>query len=182
MHEKHWEEFIQGNNAALIFVYEPLFQPLLFVALKYVRNTEVAQDITSELFTSLLEADIVIRQTKWSQIRDIPAFLSTIIKCRALDHLRVEQNRRRLCDENLTNPLFSDEKRKEELAHLEACMLQLTLEEQQLLQLHLAGYKNDEIAEKQNYSEKTVRNKLSLSRKKLIYLWKNLILILVWQL
>ena len=182
MHEKHWEEFIQGNNAALIFVYEPLFQPLLFVALKYVRNTEVAQDITSELFTSLLEADIVIRQTKWSQIRDIPAFLSTIIKCRALDHLRVEQNRRRLCDENLTNPLFSDEKRKEELAHLEVCMLQLTLEEQQLLQLHLAGYKNDEIAEKQNYSEKTVRNKLSLSRKKLIYLWKNLILILVWQL
>ena len=182
MYEKHWEEFIQGNNAALTFVYEPLFQPLLFVALKYVRNTEVAQDITSELFTSLLEADIVIRQTKWSQIRDIPAFLSTIIKCRALDHLRVEQNRRRLCDENLTNPLFSDEKRKEELAHLEVCMLQLTLEEQQLLQLHLAGYKNDEIAEKQNYSEKTVRNKLSLSRKKLIYLWKNLILILVWQL
>ncbi len=182
MHEKHWEEFIHGNNAALTFVYEPLFQPLLFVALKYVRNTEVAQDIISELFTCLLESDITVRQTKWGKIRDIQAFLSTIIKCRALDHLRVEQNRRRLCDENLTNPLFSDEKRKEELAHLEVCMLQLTLEEQQLLQLHLAGYKNDEIAEKQNYSEKTVRNKLSLSRKKLIYLWKNLILILVWQL
>lgn len=182
MHENHWEEFIHGNNAALAFVYEPLFQPLLFVALKYVRNTEVAQDIISELFTCLLESDITVRQTKWGQIRDIQAFLSTIIKCRALDHLRVEQNRRRLCDENLTNPLFSDEKRKEELAHLEVCMFQLTLEEQQLLQLHLAGYKNDEIAEKQNYSEKTVRNKLSLSRKKLIYLWKNLILILVWQL
>ena len=182
MHEKHWEEFIEGNNAALTFVYEPLFQPLLFVALKYVRNTEVAQDITGELFARLLESDITVRKSKWGQIRDIQAFLSTIIKCRAVDHLRVEQNRRRLCDENLTNPLFSDEKRKEELAHLEVCMLQLTLEEQQLLQLHLAGYKNNEIAEKQNYSEKTVRNKLSLSRKKLIYLWKNLILILVWQL
>ena len=182
MHKKHWEEFIAGNNAALTFVYEPLFQPLLFVALKYVRNTEVAQDITSELFTSLLESDIADRQSKWGQIRDIQAFLSTIIKCRALDHIKVEQNRRRLCDENLTNPIFTDEKRKEELAHLNVCILQLSLEEQKLVQLHLAGYKNDEIAEKQNYSEKTVRNKLSLSRKKLIYLWKNLILILVWQL
>jgi RNA polymerase sigma-70 factor (ECF subfamily) len=182
MYKKHWEEFIQGNNAALIFVYEPLFQPLLFVALKYVRNTEVAQDITSELFTSLLEADIVIRQTKWSQIRDIPAFLSTIIKCRALDHLKLVKNRQRLLNENLTPSSYTDEKRKEELAHLNVCILQLSLEEQKLVQLHLAGYKNDEIAEKQNYSEKTVRNKLSLSRKKLIYLWKNLILILVWQL
>ena len=181
MHEKHWEEFIEGNNASLTFVYESLFQPLLFVALKYVRNTEVAQDITSELFASLLETDIVLRQTKWSQIRDISAFLSTIIKCRALDHLKLVKNRQRL-NENLTPSSYTDEKRKEELAHLNVCILQLSLEEQKLVQLHLAGYKNDEIAEKQNCSEKTVRNKLSLSRKKLIYLWKNLILILVWQL
>ena len=181
MHEKHWEEFIEGNNASLTFVYESLFQPLLFVALKYVRNTEVAQDITSELFASLLETDIVLRQTKWSQIRDISAFLSTIIKFRALDHLKLVKNRQRL-NENLTPSSYTDEKRKEELAHLNVCILKLSLEEQKLVQLHLAGYKNDEIAEKQNYSEKTVRNKLSLSRKKLIYLWKNLILILVWQL
>jgi len=58
----------------------------------------------------------------------------------------------------------------------------LPLKEQQLLQLHLAGYNNEEIAERKNYYEKTVRNKLSLTRKKLIYLWKNLILILLWQL
>ena len=114
MYKKHWEEFIQGNNAALTFVYEPLFQPLLFVALKYVRNSEVAQDITSELFTSLLETDIIIRQTKWSQIRDISAFLSTIIKCRALDHLKLVKNRQRL-NENLTPSSYTDEKRKEEL-------------------------------------------------------------------
>ena len=75
MIKEHWEDFIHGNNAALTFVYEPLFEPLLFVALKYVRNTEVAQDITSDLFTSLLETDITVRQTKWSQIRDIQAFL-----------------------------------------------------------------------------------------------------------
>ena len=182
MQEKHWEEFIHGNNEALTCLYDSLFQSLLFVALKYVRNTEVAQDITSELFARLLESDITVRKSKWSQIRDIQAFLSTIIKYRSLDHLKLEQNRLRLCNKNVTIPIFTDEKPREELEHLRVCMLKLTLEEQQLLQLHLAGYKNNEIAEKQNYSAKTVRNKLSLSRKKLIYLWKNLILILLWQL
>ena len=181
MIKEHWEDFIHGNNAALTFVYEPLFEPLLFVALKYVRNTEVAQDITSELFTSLLETDITVRQTKWSQIRDIQAFLSTIIKCRAIDHIRQEKNRHRLRLENLTTPHYTYEKRKEELDHLNICILKLPLEEQQLLQLHLAGYNNEEIAERKNYNEKTVRNKLSLTRKKLNYLWKNLILILLWQ-
>lgn len=181
MIKEHWEDFIHGNNAALTFVYEPLFEPLLFVALKYVRNTEVAQDITSELFTSLLETEIAVRKTKWSQIRDIQAFLSTIIKCRAIDHTRQEKNRQRLRNENLTTPFYTDVKQKEELDHLNVCILKLPIEEQQLLQLHLAGYNNEEIAERKNYNEKTVRNKLSLTRKKLNYLWKNLILILLWQ-
>jgi RNA polymerase sigma factor (sigma-70 family) len=181
MIKEHWEDFIHGNNAALTFVYEPLFEPLLFVALKYVRNTEVAQDITSDLFTSLLETEIAVRKTKWSQIRDIQAFLSTIIKCRAIDHIRQEKNRQRLRNENLTTPFYTDVKQKEELDHLNVCILKLPIEEQQLLQLHLAGYNNEEIAERKNYNEKTVRNKLSLTRKKLNYLWKNLILILLWQ-
>jgi len=181
MIKEHWEDFIHGNNAALTFVYEPLFEPLLFVALKYVRNTEVAQDITSEMFTRLLETEIAVRKTKWSQIRDIQAFLSTIIKCRAIDHIRQEKNRQRLRNENLTTPFYTDVKQKEELDHLNVCILKLPIEEQQLLQLHLAGYNNEEIAERKNYNEKTVRNKLSLTRKKLNYLWKNLILILLWQ-
>jgi RNA polymerase sigma-70 factor (ECF subfamily) len=182
MFKKQWDAFIQGDNESLALLYTPYFEILLFTALKYVKNKEIAQDITSELFTSLLETDITTRQTKWNQIRDIQAFLSTIIKCRALDHLKQEKNRQRLRNEHLTSNNEINEKQKDELEHLNICILQLPLEEQKLIKLHLAGYKNEEIAEKQNYSEKTVRNKLSLSRKKLIYLWKNLILILLWQL
>jgi RNA polymerase sigma factor (sigma-70 family) len=182
MCEKHWEAFINGDNESLTALYSPYFESLFFTALKYVKNIESAQDITSELFTSLLETDITIRQTKWNQIRDIQAFLSTIIKYRALDHIKQAKNRDRIRNENLVTNFYTDEKQKEELAHLRACIQRLTEEEQNLIQLHIEGYKNDEIAQKQNYSEKTVRNKLSLSRKKLIYLWKNLILILLWQL
>jgi RNA polymerase sigma-70 factor (ECF subfamily) len=182
MTNKHWEAFIHGNNDSLSILYIPYFQPLLFVALKYVKNTEVAQDITSELFTSLLETTIDVRKSKWSQIQDTKAFFTTIIKCRSIDYVRIEQNRMRLLSKNTVNSSTSDENKNDELEHLNYCILQLTQEEQQLLKLHLAGYKNEEIAEKQNFSEKTVRNKLSLSRKKLIYIWKNLILILLWQL
>ena len=182
MEDNHWIEFLQGNNQALSKVYETYFQPLLFVALKYVRNTEVAQDITGELFTILLETDVQIRQEKWSQIRDVKAFLSTIIKCRALDHLKIQQNRNRILVNTPEFHTHSHEQYNDELVHLTTCIERLPTDEQALIQLHLSGYKNQEIAENLSYSEKTVRNKLSASRKKLIYLWKNLIILLLWQL
>jgi RNA polymerase sigma factor (sigma-70 family) len=181
MHEKHWENFILGDNESLSMVYEPLFQPLLLIALKYVKNIEQAQDITSELFASILETDVATRQTKWCQIRDIKAFLSTIIKCRALDYLKIDKNRMRILEERAHFQSTATEKSLD-LEHLRTCIHLLSTEEQELLHLHLAGYKNDEIAKQKNYAEKTVRNKLSTSRKKLIYLWKNLILVLLWQL
>ncbi len=182
MQDNHWIEFLQGDNQALSKVYEPYFHPLLFVALKYVRNTEVAQDITGELFTSLLETSPEMRQEKWSQIRDVKAFLTTIVKCRALDHLKIQQNRNRLLANNLDVHSQVYESNNDEIHHLSKCIDSLPIDEQALINLHLAGYKNQEIAENLNYSEKTVRNKLSASRKKLIYLWKNLIVLLLWQL
>ena len=181
MIEKHWEKFINGENDALSFVYEPLFQPLLFIAIKYVKNPEIAQDITSELFVSLLETDLNTRQSKWSQIRDIKAFLSTIIKCRAIDYIRMHQNRLRILQKEA---IFQQENQDLilDLEHLKLCIDALPNDEKHLIELHLAGFKNEEIAEQKNYTEKTIRNKLSASRKKLIYIWKNLILVVLCQL
>ena len=182
MVEEHWEKFIHGENEALSQIYEPLFQPLLLLAVKYVKNPETARDITSELFASLLETDPPTRLSKWSQIRDIKSFLSTIIKCRTIDHIRTQQSRLRLLrkNETLQHQLTSD--KTTELEHLKMCINALSIEEKQLMELHLAGFKNEEIAEQKNYTEKTIRNKLSASRKKLIYLWKNLILAVLCQL
>ena len=101
------------------------------------------------------------------------AFLSTIIKCRALDHLKIQQNRNRILVNTPEFHTHSHEQYNDELVHLTTCIERLPTDEQALIQLHLSGYKNQEIAENLSYSEKTVRNKLSASRKKLIYLWKN---------
>jgi DNA-directed RNA polymerase specialized sigma24 family protein len=43
----------------------------------------------------------------------------------------------------------------------------------------LDGFKNEEIAQKQNLTEKTVRNKLSISRKKMEKVLKSFIFIFV---
>ena len=182
LHNENWQEFIGGNNHSLSKLYEPYFQSLLFIALKYVRNKDVAQDITSELFLTLLDSDVETRNEKWGQIKDVKAFLTTIIKCRALDYLKIQQNRSRILENQQFNNTLVHESLNEDLEHLKICINKLPLDEQELLKLHLFGYKNLEIAENLNRSEKTVRNKLSASRKKLIYLWNNLIFVLLCQL
>ena len=182
MNNDDWREFIQGNNHSLSRLYEPYFQPLLFVALKYVRNTEIAQDITSELFLSLLETDVRTRNEKWGEIKNVKAFLSTIINCRAIDYIKIEQNRKHIIQNKHLQNQTTNDSINDDLEQLSYCINKLTSEEQKIIKLHLSGYKNQEIAQNQTYTEKTIRNKLSLSRKKLIYLWNNLIFILLWQL
>jgi RNA polymerase sigma-70 factor (ECF subfamily) len=55
----------------------------------------------------------------------------------------------------------------------------LSPKEQEIFQLHLDGYKNEEIAEKQKLTEKTVRNKLSISRKKMEKVLKSFLFLFV---
>jgi DNA-directed RNA polymerase specialized sigma24 family protein len=64
---------------------------------------------------------------------------------------------------------YSSQELNEELYYV---IQQLPLKEQELIQLHLSGYKNDEIAIMHQQSEKSVRNRLSESRNKLRILWK----------
>jgi DNA-directed RNA polymerase specialized sigma24 family protein len=69
------------------------------------------------------------------------------------------------------------------IAHLTACIQELKPDEKQLVELHLQGFSNDEISLKLNLNEKTVRNKLSLTRKSIWKLWHQMILLIayVWR-
>jgi DNA-binding NarL/FixJ family response regulator len=49
----------------------------------------------------------------------------------------------------------------------------LNEKEKELFQLHLDGFNNLEIAGKHTINEKTVRNKLSMTRKKIAHFYKN---------
>lgn len=180
--EFFWTKYIEGDNQALKGLYQPLFRKLFFIAFKFTRNEAIASDIVHDLFEMLLQTSIEERQTKWSAILNIDAFLSTLTKCKSMDYHKVESNRKRILSE-------WDQPEGEVIEHLEhseklqKLIHQLTKKEQEILHLHLAGFKNKEIAQIQDQSEKSVRNRLSESRNKLRILWKRshlLLLLLNW--
>jgi RNA polymerase sigma factor (sigma-70 family) len=176
-----WNQFINGKNEALASLYEDLFQPMLFISIKKTHNPELSRDIVSELFLSLLDTSIEDRQKKWKEVRELKAFLTIIVRNKSIDAIRSKNNRTRIENDLILNqtPFFEDNFAEQE--HFEKSIEQLNESEKELFKLHFTGYSNTEISEQLNYSEKTVRNKLSLSRKKLIHLWKNLILFILWK-
>ena len=75
---------------------------------------------------------------------------------------------------------FSEDSSEKELfGKLNQCISELSDAERKLLELHLDGYRNHVIAEELNLSEKTVRNKLSLTRKLLVIRWQKLF-VFIW--
>ena len=156
-----WSAFLSGNKSALGELYHELFEPLVFTAFYFVKNNEIARDIVSDLFVQLLETSLEDRQRKWSSLESVKGYLSMAIKNKSIDSLRKSKNRasidrRILPDDKVEMDVFSNEP-----------LTILNGQDQKIMHLHLAGYKNKEIAEQSKLSEKTVRNKLSLIRKKI---------------
>lgn len=179
---KYWKDFLNGDNDALAKLYVDLFEPLVLKAIYYTKKTDVARDIVSSLFVSLLELDKEERQSRWNKIESHQALLLAIVRNKCLDFLKITQNR-----ERINNELFvetsSEVEKIDMIAHLTACIQELKPDEKQLVELHLQGFSNDEISLKLNLSEKTVRNKLSLTRKSIWKLWHQMILLIafVWR-
>lgn len=172
--QSYWSKFLKGDDRALGALYHDLFEPLVFVAYNRVKNMETARDIVSELFVSLLSTSTAVRIAKWENIASIHAYLTTAVKNKAIDHIRAEKSH----SEILTK-LPQEHIAESGLDILEE-LVNLPKKETELFQLHLDGYSNTEIAEQTKVSEKTVRNKLSSTRRKMALIYKSLILIALW--
>jgi RNA polymerase sigma factor (sigma-70 family) len=179
-----WQQYIQGDNEVLGELYRPLFRKLYFVAYKYTKQEETASDLVHDLFTYLLNTPIPERKIKWNDIQNVEGFLVVMIKCKALDWVKVTRNRERILNKKYQqDSIYQANYLSEDLEKLEKIISLLSTKEQSLLKLHLEGYKNEEIAKIHNQSEKSVRNRLSESRNKIKLLWKRnylFILILSW--
>lgn len=171
-----WSEFINGNNESLGELYEELFQPLVFRTISYSIDREVARDIVSQVFAELIAAPLEVRKERWAKVLDPRAFLLVIIRNKALDHLRSSSNRHLILERYTEEQTLweSGELEKELATKLEKCMSLLDQKERKLLQLHLSGYRNNDIADELKIAEKTVRNRLSLTRKMLAVRWQQL--------
>jgi RNA polymerase sigma factor (sigma-70 family) len=176
-----WEDFLNGNNCALADLYDELFLPLLFVSIKYTKDKDLSRDIISDIFLSLIETTVELRIEKWKAVREIKSFLIIIVRNKSIDAIRMISNRKQI-DKVLTiQQIEYCEQEFLQIDHFDKIISLLNESEKELFELHFDGYSNFEISEQMNYSEKTVRNKLSISRKKLIYFWKNLIILMLWK-
>ena len=54
---QYWQSYLKGDNDALAKLYVELFEPLVLKAIFYTKKPEIARDIVSSLFVSLLELD-----------------------------------------------------------------------------------------------------------------------------
>jgi RNA polymerase sigma-70 factor (ECF subfamily) len=163
----HWSKFLKGDNQALGELYSELFEPLVFISIFYVKNNEAARDIVSDLFVQLITTSLEERKRKWVSVNSCKAYLTIAVKNKSIDFMRKVKNQAAISEQiplNLTENSadFSDD-----------ILEVLSSAEQEIFQLHLDGFKNEEIAQKQKLTEKTVRNKLSISRKKMEKVFKS---------
>ena len=126
-----------------------------------------------DLFVFLLAVEVKDRKTKWLEVNSVKSYLSVAVRNKSIDYLRktkLHVSKIDALDAPITmeeNPFFA-----------ESLML-LRDEEKEVFQMHLDGYKNEEIAENYQLTEKTVRNKLSLTRKKMRTYFKSLLIFFV---
>jgi len=173
----YWRNYLGGDNEVLTKLYVNLFEPLVMKAIYYTKNPEVARDIVSALFVYLLELPKEERMRRWEGHSNFEFLLLCIVRNKCLDHLKIEQNRNRI-QQQLETELETNTN-DDLITQLTTCIQQLKPKEKELIELHLQGYKNEEISEKLNLSEKTVRNKLSLSRQLIVKFWHQMVVILM---
>lgn len=151
---------------------------MYFIAYKYVRNHEEAEDIVSDTFEKILK--LPRQNIKKKIIGDgieFKVYLTIIVKNKALDKIKVKNNRKRILNDihflfpkkyksNIWNNLY------EEI--LNTAILMLPEKEQKIFKMKIEGCKREEIASAFKLSAKTVSNSISKSRSRLKEILKEL--------
>lgn len=167
--------FCQGDNNAIAKLHKQWIPELYLIAFRYVKSQEEAEDVVADCFEKLLKMPNEKRHQKFivDQI-DLKPLLIVIVKNKCLDVLKTNKNRNRIIEGikslwvSTTSNLAKQHIAAENFEKLASCLPE---KERQILKLNIDGFKNQEISNQLNISEKTVSNSLSISRKKVKDLW-----------
>ena len=168
--------YLNGNNDALGKLYLHYYQALIMIAYKYTTETEKSKDVVGAVFEKLLQLQTHKRQ----QIilhpqKGLYPFLVTVVKNKCLDGLKtnklhedIKKHLGTLISFNSTNAAFI----RFELEAIKHLLNNLPNREREMIELHLQGYKNEEIAVQLNISYNTVRNTLHNAKQRIKKLWQ----------
>jgi RNA polymerase sigma-70 factor (ECF subfamily) len=177
LNEYEWScDYLNGNDDALGKLYAHYYQSLVMIAYKYTTDTEKSRDIVGAVFEKLLQLNAQKRQ----QIilhpqKGLYPFLVTVVKNKCLDGIKTnklqEEIKKHLVTlvlPNSTNAAFI----RFELEAIKQLLNNLPNREREMIELHLQGYKNEEIAAQLNISYNTVRNTLHNAKQRIKKLWQ----------
>jgi RNA polymerase sigma-70 factor (ECF subfamily) len=168
-------QFIQGDPEAFSKIYALLAPRLKAMAYRYCRNTENASDIVQDVFTKLAAMDSRTRMEHFgSSEANLEGWLMVSVKHRAMDIVKIEESRRKkrtqvrstFADQTQNG---SEETTTQQRFHLMCKFLQPR--QREVIELHIEGYRNDEIADRLNLSYNTVKNNIYEARQKLKNIW-----------
>ena len=168
--------YINGDNDALGELYSLYYSSLIMVAYRYTLSTEKSKDIVGLVFEKLLSFSTSKRQTFFLHPeKGMYPLLISIVKNKALDEIKQNKLHQEIKKQiESTTSFFSINAifvRFEEEA-IKQLIDYLSNREKEILQLHLQGFKNDEIAIQLNISYNTVRNTLHSAKQRVKKLWQ----------
>ncbi len=163
----------QKDNRAFRHLYGVYYVALKSLAVRYVKDNQVAGDLVQEVFISLLES--THRFISGDEIR---CFLYSALKNRCVSYFRKQQVRNRYQREVLDTAHEADdflEKMLEEdvYANLMAAIEQLPPQCRLVMLLTLEGLKISEIASRLRISEDTVKDHKKNGKQKLSHMIEN---------
>lgn len=163
------------NDQKYARLFNLYFDDLIFTAYYYLKNTQDAEDVVSEVFEKLLQITGESKQEdlKISEI-EFKGFLHISVRNACIDLLRKQKTRNTILSRIGKSLKFWNQPEAYDKFELEAFDLileQLSNREREIIQEHLNGLSNREIASKLTISELTVRNTLHNAKKRIRKIW-----------
>lgn len=138
-------------------LFKEYFASLCLFATRFLADPELAKDTVHDVFISLWESSIQL-----NQLENEKGYLYTLVRNHCLDILRKQNVRKKYSESNNWTKKESDDYleieilREETYRLLEQAIDRLPERSREILQLKLAGYKNQDIAEKLQLSLNTI--------------------------
>jgi RNA polymerase sigma factor (sigma-70 family) len=169
------KNYKEGDNESLGILYKYYYATLIMVAYKYTNDSEKSKDIIASVFEKLLLLKLDKRsEITLNQEKGIYPLLYTIVKNKCLDDLKSTRIQTEIKKQignifNLHSANIAYNRFEQDA--IVTLLNNLPKRENEILELHLKGYKNEEIANNLNLSYNTVRNTLHSAKQRVRKLW-----------
>ena len=176
--ETHIKNFLQGEEEAFGFIFKAWKQEFYLVALGYLKDEYKAEDAVADMFFGIYQMKVSRKKQLFLDGGvSLKAYMIACLKNKCIDYIRMNDNRKSILyrlartfkksDFNSSIDTFSQEK-------VDLLLSSLNEKDATILGLYMKGYDVEEIASELSKNAKTISNRLSLVRKRVKMLLKEM--------